>query len=379
MIKTIEEYFKQKTDNIYFIQLKEESQSKINGIEIPLDIPLPLRVSNLVKEIKDGNAVEELKFRYLVDGIIYLLGVEPNFKHKKEYLELLSSYDPNIEGYMLAEGIKKINDNQIEEGIIFLRSLINIDPENIRGIYSYGLGLESKAIDYYNKKDLNDGNVFFYESTKQFETILDIDPSFDLTYYKLGYHYRNTKQFKKAELIWKKFIHMTANEELIKEIELQLKAMEEDVQYEEGYNLVLTGKPNEGLEKLLPLTEKNGDWWNLLFITGLGYRQLGNYSEAIKYFKKVLILKPHQVDALNEIGLCYANIQKYDNAISSFSKALEIRPNDNEILCNRGMTYLQKGYMEKASLDIEKAFELNPEDEITIACKRELEKVKNGI
>nr|WP_252187763.1 tetratricopeptide repeat protein [Anaeromonas frigoriresistens] len=154
--------------------------------------------------------------------------------------------------------------------------------------------------------------------------------------------------------------------------------MEDDVQYEQGYNLILTGKSQEGLEKLLPLTEDNGDWWNLLFIVGLGYRQLGNYNEAIRYFHKVLILKPNQVDALNEIGLCYANLGKFDEAISKFDKAIEMRPKEYQILCNRGMTYLQEGNIDKAETDIEKAFEMNPKDEITIACRKEIDKVKNG-
>jgi len=379
VIRTIEEYFEEKTDNIYFIQLKEEANPQLSDLKFNTNIPLPLIVSNLLKEIQDGKAVEELNLKYIVEGIIYTLGVEPDFKHRKEYLNLLYSYDSNIEGYILAEGIKRINDNIIEEGMVYLRALISMDTENIRGLYSYGLALEGKAIDYYNKNEINDGNVFFKESTKQFEIILDIDPSFDLAYYKLGYHYRNTKQFKKSELIWKKFINMTSQDELIKEIELQLKGIEDDVQYEEGYNLILTGKSQEGLEKLLPLTQDNGDWWNLLFIVGLGYRQLGNYNEAIRYFHKVLILEPNQVDALNEIGLCYANIGKLDEAISKFDKAIEIRPKEYQILCNRGMTYLQEGNIEKAKIDIEKAFQMNPEDEITIACRREIDKLKDGI
>lgn len=378
MIRNIHEYFNEKTDNIYFIQMKEGSKLK-EGIEFDTSIPIPLIVNNLLEEIKDGNAVEEIKLEYIIEGIIYLLGVDFDFKHKKEYLDLLYSYDNNIEGYILSEGIKKINDDMTEEGMIYLRALVNIDRENIRGLYSYGLALEAKAIDYYNKKEIKDGNIFFRESTDQFEVILDIDPSFDLAYYKLGYHYRNMKQYKKTELIWEKFVNMTSNDELIKEIKLQLELIKDDVNYEEGYNLILRGKSEDGLEKLLPLAENNSDWWNLLFFIGLGYRQSGNYNEAIKYFEKVLILKDNQVDALNEVGLCYANIARFDQAITNFNKAIEIKPNEYQVLCNRGMTYLQEGNLEKAEKDIEKAYEINPEDDVTIACRKEINKIKNGI
>ncbi|MGO1369600.1 MAG: tetratricopeptide repeat protein [Senegalia sp. (in: firmicutes)] len=362
-MKRVEEYFKQKTNDIYFVELKDK------------DIPYPLIAKDLVSEIQTNEEVDELKIKNFVDGMIYLLGIDPKFKYKDEYLEFLYSYDNNIEGYILSEGIKKLNDaDDIDDALVYLRSLINIDNKNVKGIYSYALALETKAINFYNKNEIKEGDIFFNKSTFMFETILDIDASFSLAYYKLGFHYRNIKQFKKAEIIWRKFINMTSIDELIDEINLQLKVIEDDVSYEEGYNLVLTGKANEGLEKLLPLAENQGDWWNLLFFIGLAYRQLGNYSEAVNYFEKVLIFEPKQVDTLNELGLSYANLGKNEKAISSFDKALLIKPKESEILCNRGMTYLQMNNVEKAEKDIERAFELNPEDEITKACKFEIDK-----
>ncbi|NBI05465.1 tetratricopeptide repeat protein [Senegalia massiliensis] len=375
-MKTIEEYFESKTDNIYFIELKNKEQLEVKGIELDETIPYPLIVKNLAKEIKSNKEVEELKVKYMVDGIIYLLGIDPKFKHKEKYLEFLYSYDSNIKGYILSEGIKKLNDNKIDEALIYLRSLLNIDRENVKALYSYGLALENKSIEFYNKNESQSGNIFFKKSTYMFETILDIDPSFSLAYYKLGYHYRNSKQFKKSEIIWEKFVNMTSMNELIDEVKLQLEAMKDDVRYEEGYNLVLIGKANEGLEKLLPLVEDHGDWWNLLFFVGLAYRQLGMYSEAVSYFEKVLIFEANQIDTLNELGLCYANLEKYTQAINKFDKALELKPKESEILCNRGMTYLQMNNLKKAEIDIERAFELNPEDEVTKACMIEIDKRK---
>ena len=51
------------------------------------------------------------------------------------------------------------------------------------------------------------------------------------------------------------------------------------VEYEEGYTLVFQGKFEEGLEKLLPLEEKYGDWWNLLFMIGLAYKNMNEIKE----------------------------------------------------------------------------------------------------
>lgn len=379
MLRRIEEFFEEKTDNISFIQLREDSNLNINGYNLEGTLPMPILINKLVKEIKDGDAVEELNFDNVIEGMIYTLGVNPNFEHRDTYLEILKAYDNNIEGYILSEGINKVKNNNLDDGIVYLRCLINIDKENVKGLYAYGFALEEKSIKYFNNKNINEGNVFFSESTNHLEKILDIDDTFELAYYKLGYHYRNTKQYKKAEIMWDKFINMTKDEELLEEIQLQLQVIEDDVQYEEGYNLVLRGQPKEGLDKLLPLKEKHSDWWNLLFMIGLGYRQMGDFIEAKNYFENVLAINPDQVDTLNELGLCLANMGQYDDAIQKFTKGIELKPKDYEILCNRGMTYLQKGSIDKGTVDIENAYNINPQDEITISCMREIERLKDEV
>ncbi|MTI68202.1 MAG: tetratricopeptide repeat protein [Firmicutes bacterium] len=376
MYTNVKEYFKLKTDNLSFIQLKPNSDLEINGYKIKEETPLPIVIDELVNEIKEKRAQEEIKITSVIRGIIYTIGVDPEFKFNNEYKKILYNYKSDIEEYILYKGVQLIKDD-FEEGLIYLRSLIKLNEENVEGLYNYGFALEEKAKKLYKNKEIKKGNIFFKKSTELFETIIDIDPDYVMAYYKLGFHYMNAKQFKKAQIMWEKFLHLNEEENLNAEVTEALVAIEDDVTYEEGYSEILGGNIQKGLKKLIPLKEKYSDWWNLLFMIGLGYRQVGEYSKAIKEFENVLIIKPEQVDTLNELGLSLANVSKFKQAIQKFTEALKLKTDDHELLCNRGMCYLQIDDIDNASKDINKANRIKPYDEVTIACKRELERIKN--
>lgn len=379
MIKNVKEYLKQKTENLSFIELKEGSFIDINGYQIDKSVPLPMIVDELLSEIKEGRAQEELQIKTFVEGIIYTLGIDPDFKYFKEYKEILYSYDEKIENYILYKGQKYAEDDELDEAMVYFSCLISIDSENIAGLYNYALVAEEMSKKYYKNKDNQRGDIFLMESTRQYELILDIDPTFAISYYKLGYHYRYNKHFRKAKIMWEKLIDIDDDEDRIEDINQQLLSIMDDVIYEEGYSDILRGQSKEGLEKLLPLGEKYTDWWNLIFMIGLGYRQMGDFIEAKKSFEKVLAIQPNQVDTLNELGLCLTQLGKLDEAIDKFTNAISLKPEDYEVLCNRGMCYLQKGDVQSAVDDIDKAYEINSEDEITRACMEQLQYIKKNM
>ncbi len=378
MIKSVKEYLKQKTENLSFIELMKDSYVDINGYRLTSDIPLPIIINELITEIKEGRAQEELKIKSFIEGIIYTLGVDSDFKYFDVYKKILYSYDKKIEDYILYKGLKFTEDKLLDDAIVYFSALVNINRENINGLYNYGFALEELAKRFFKNKDIKSGEIFINESARCFEDIIDIDPSFSISYYKLGFYYKNKKQFRKCKIIWEKFIETDDNEERINEIKQELIAIKDDIAYEEGYTEILCGKPYSGLEKLLPLQEKYSDWWNLLFMVGLAYRQTEQYIKAKEQFEMVLAMYPNQVDSLNELGLCLTLLDKLDEAIEKFTLAINLKPNDFEILCNRGMTYLQLGDLVKATLDIEKAYEINSEDEVTIACMKQLMQVKKS-
>ncbi len=373
-MEKMDAYFKQKTKNISFIEVKEGTYIDVNGYRVTEEIPLPIVVDDLLDEVQASDDGEEIKFVSFVNGIVYTLGVDPEFKYFKEYSKILYSYDKKIEDYILHKALENINGDLLELGMVWLRALSFINNKNLFARYSYALAIAERAKQAFQSNDRVLGKEFLDSSTTTLEEILDEDSNFYLALYKLGYHYKSRSEFKKSEITWKKFLRLAKEPELLDEVRDCIESMKDDVMYEKGYNLVLEGYSEEGLEKLLAIADKYDKWWNLFFMIGLGYRQVGKYEKAKEYFEKVLEIDEEQVDTLNELGLCMVYLDEAESAISNFSKAITLRADDYEILCNRGMTYLQLGDIKRAEEDISNAYDINPNDEITIACMNELDR-----
>ncbi len=372
-MKTIDEYFKQNTDKISFLELKKGTNIQIGDFILQEDLPMPILIDTLIEGIKEGNIYKEIEISHVIDGIIFLMGIDINFKYNKEYKKLLYEYNPNIEDYILYKGFKYIVDNNIEHGAIFFRALVNINDSNINGVFNYALSLENLAIKFDKEGDFKKSMDFLLESTKQLELILNMSEDFPLAYYKLGYHYKHYQQFVKSKLVWEKYLNMNDDLERIQEVREQLELIEDDVIFEEGINLLSYGEYSKALDKFLQLVDRHKEWGNVFYLTGLAYKGLGDYESAIDYFYEALDLGFKDINVYNELGICLFTLGFASEAIDIFNIGIELEPKDYKILFNRGLVYLQMGYMEKAIEDIEKAHRFNPDDTF---IKEQLEKLK---
>lgn len=374
MSQTIDQYFLEKASNLTFIELKKD-YSVEGKFVISANTPIPLVIDDLVEGIKDKSMLEKIGLIKMIDGMLYTIGVDSKNPYSEIYKDWLYSYDSNIENYTWSKGIKMVENGQSDDGMIYLRAATELVPAKPNLIYTLAFSYEEEAKKYLKNKEIEIANMFVVEATRLYEEILNIDEQFSLAYYKLGFHYYQNKLFIKAQLMWQKYVMLSTNEDLKEEIEVNLRNIQEEVNYEIGYTSILSGKVEEGLEYLLPLEDKHNDWWNLHFMIGLGYRQLGVFQKAIEKFERVLMLKPHQIDAINELGLCYASLGQNMHAIEQFDRILQTETENAEVLCNRGAAYLQMKEYRRARADFEQANEINPEDQIAIACLKELERI----
>ena len=51
---------------------------------------------------------------------------------------------------------------------------------------------------------------------------------------------------------------------------------------------------------------------------GLAYKNMNEIEDAKKYFEKILVIKPHQVDTMVELGLCEASYFQYGKSNRTF-------------------------------------------------------------
>lgn len=148
----VNSYFKKKSDKVTFIELKENTTVEIKGYPKEKQIPLPMMTDVLISEIKKGNLKEEINLSYIIDGIIYLIGIDPLFVHGKDYKNILMASREEIQDYIFYKAIQFIEKNNYDDGAVYFRTLKIINHENINGIFNYALALEQIAKNLLRKK-----------------------------------------------------------------------------------------------------------------------------------------------------------------------------------------------------------------------------------
>ncbi len=358
----VNDYFIKMADKISFIELREDKILKIKDYTLTSNIPLPIVTDTLINGIKDGKFQEEFKLAHVIEGMIYILGIDLNFKYNEEYKKILYKFNSNIEDFILYSGLKLDENGEDDRSAIFFRALTNINNKNISGLFNYAVSLEKIAKRFIDAKEEKKGKAFLMESTNLLENILDLDPNYALAYYKLGYHNKFYGQFQKARLMWEKYINLDEDKMRLQEIREELSIIEDDAEYEEGLNCVSRGNYSEALDKFLPLLQKYKDNWNLYYMVGVAYKGLGAYEEAIEYFVEAINLGSESSDIYNELGICLFAIGNGKEAIDILTKGFELDKINYKLIFNRGLIYYQLGLEDKALEDIKMAYELNPED-----------------
>lgn len=362
-METVDKYFKEKTDNLTFIELQDDSFVDLKGYIIRADIPLPILTKELIEGIKGGVFEEEIRISDFVEGIIYTIGTDDNFPYLKEYKEILYAYDDKIEDYIFFTGVRDLQEDRFDDGCIKLRALLALDPNNVDAIFNYGLGIEGLARKFIDLDD-EKGNDFLDFSTSLFESILDIDKEYALSYYKLGYHYLYLEQYLKASLTWKKFISKSKDEVLVQEIRNEIDRIDDDVVFETGITYLAYNDYEKALNFFLKLMPKYEDNWNLNFSIAKSYLGLQQDDLAIEYLIKSIELRDDDPDLFNELGIIYYNKGDVIKAIDIFTKGIDSCPKDYKLFYNRGVSYILVEKYKEALKDINIAFELEPSESI---------------
>ena len=376
-MKTIDKYFKDKTDNLTFIELKENSFVELKGYIIKDHVPLPILTEGLIKGIKEGIYEDEVRIGDIIEGVIYTIGTDSEFPYLDEYKEILYAYDEEIVDYIFYRAIKDLEKEKFDDGCIKLRALLVINPKDVNTIFNYGLGIEALAKGFIEQNNDN-GQSFLDFSTNLFESILEIDEEFALAHYKLGYHYLHSEQYLKASLTWKKFITLSKDDVLVQEIRNEIERIDDDVLFETGLTYLIYKDYEKSLNLLLKLMPKYKDNWNLNFSIGRCYIGLELYDLAIEYISEAIELNEGDPDLYNELGIIYYNNGDIIKAIQVFTDGINSCERDLKLFFNRGMSYVVLNEYEKALEDIDEAYAIDPNDDIMVQ-KQNLENIVNSL
>lgn len=179
-----------------------------------------------------------------------------------------------------------LNAHEFDRAEKALNDLLAASPSHPEGLHLYGLllcqtGRDEQGIDAMRRAT-------------------SLEPEIALYWYNLATAYAHGEQWELA-------------------IEAARKAMELDVNYADPRQLLVnlllaTGKQEEGTDELAKLVKLRPDNADLHLQLARNRNEQERWSEAEEAYKRVLELKPENMDAMRELATIYLSTWQYDAA-----------------------------------------------------------------
>lgn len=315
----IRDYLMPHLNDYLFDELSPEYMKRAGVSDILTGVPVPI----------NKNELEGLSTLKIAKNMAMVIGCDINFKYRENYIAyILRTFTKEFAKPLINEGIDGAAKNDFDFACICFRGAIMIDPESTDALYCYGRACKDS---YENGEGEEYVGRYKAESLEAFEKLTLKKPDFDMGFYFLGYGYLNLGLYIKAKLTWDKFMELSNSEQEKEEVSKWLEKLRDPVIIEEGYNAVLSGRFETGIEILSQYEDDSrfNTWWPLWHYLGKAYKELGELDNAKDCFNKVLKLSPSNIETMAElmeifqIKEDYAMTEKYANKIEIVKANIE--------------------------------------------------------
>lgn len=348
--------YKDKLSKLLFLEVNKDGFKK--SLNIPDyvefkndDLYMPISSEYVVANAEDVLKLSNLPIYYFVEGIFTVFGADKNVRYNEDYGTILS-YIPDCEECVKSLIADRIKKDRFEDAYILLKGLYRYTKEEeiLTKLLSVGETIREKdsSFDEIMIDDIEECKENFEKSP---------DP-----YLYNALILRDKGDYKGAEVQINEYINKGGKR--TPEIEQIMIDIGNVSNFEKAVGY-LKDEPKKSIELLLPLCEEFKENPLIYYYLGVGYRRLENYNKAIHYLSKSLSIESGSLETVNELGMSYACIGEYEEAIKYFRKAFEASK-EVEICTNIVMCYINMGDTEQAKIHLDIAKKLAPEDEIVI-------------
>lgn len=348
--------YKDKLSKLLFLEMNKEGFKR--SLNIPEDVNfknydlyLPISSDYVVSNVNDEVKLSNLPIYYFVEGIFITFGADKNVKYNDDYGTILS-YIPDAEECVKSLIADRIKKDRLEDAYLLLKGLYRYtrEEEILTKLLAVGETIREKDSGF---------SEILLEDIEEFKEKFEKSPEPHL-YNALIL--KDDGDYKGAEVEINEYINKGGKktdeiDKIIGDI-TNISHFEKAVEY-------LKDEPKKAIELLLPLSEEFNENPLVYYYLGVGYRRIENYNKAIHYLNKSLTIESGSLETVNELGMNYACIGEYEEAIKYFRKAFEASK-EVEICTNIVMCYINLGDKEQAKIHLELAKKIAPEDDIVV-------------
>lgn len=358
MKSAIDSYLFGLTDKLAFLSLEEV---QLDGFgEVPADFAVPVFVND-IRSFANGQ--EGFSTRQIATAMLYILGIDQNFKFNGIYMRFLRKVIDKPEAFAVELGMNKHAVNSNKDALIYLRSAMALNEEEVYPIFNYA------QIAFEFSKETSDREFsqrLLQEAKMYFKKAISLKGKEPLANYQLG----------------RILLEEGKTREAMPYIEIAAAYGEEDLSAK-ARTLQKDGLAMDALEQAEDWLEK-GDYekavailesadtkdilpnlrYQILYAKGFGHKALGDVETAIDCYTDALALNNQDSLLLAELGMSYALLGDFEQALELYLAALDLEQDSIELMNNISIIYLNLGNLAKAKEYAKMAKELDPGEEI---------------
>lgn len=339
----IDKFFRDKSDKLSYLELKNQKEVYVDyGLN---DIALPIVADDLMMALQNDHFQNEVSSEYIVDGMLYNIAIDPDFKYVQDYKNVLKNMISDPSKFAVSRGIEYF-DKDPERALIFFRAAYLINPEDNYAAYNYARMLWRLDVDEDKKSE------FIASSIKILENTINKDDKFALGYYELGNINQALGEYLKSMNYYKNTLERVDLDSVKEEVRMKMKEVEPDALIEDAIYSINRMNYSRAIE-LLNEVQKNSNRYDALYYLAVCYMNQENFELADEFFEKAV--KGGADFATLYIDYIYVKYIKGEviEALNLANNALEAYPADLKIRYNRALIYVQLDQVDKAIEDLD--------------------------
>lgn len=340
-MNVIEKYFRKKSDKVSFIELKDNFEHyRDYGIE---DIPLPIILNDMMMGMTNSEFDNEIKIEYIIDGILYMIAIDPEFIYINEYKKILGRLLDNSSKYALLKSVKFYNKN-FEKALLFTRAAFLLDEQNEMAAYSYAKLLWNIDVSKEYKE------VFVEQAIRILERILRYNESYSLANFELGNISKATGKFIKANNFYNRALRNAEFEELKDAIRDEMNKIAPDVAVENAIYYINKMDYSTAISELME-ARKNSSRYDIPYYLAIAYMNKENPKLAEQFFEESIEKGADFATLYTDLVYIKYVLKKDVEALHLANDAIEKYPSEIKLRYNRAIILISLNQFDKAIED----------------------------
>lgn len=338
----LQDYFSQFTKALAYLDLKEEAQKKW-AID---PMPMPIRVQDFIGGIQEGVLDQAIDYSFFVKGMVWNLGIDPDFKYADAYRELLERTVKEPDAYAVGLGMDALAGGKTEDALIAFRAAHVLSPDNLFALVHYGdLLWRIPSLSDEDQKEM------VHQASHLLERALRLDEKSPLANTALGQINEGMGNYSKATAYYQRALQWTEDAQVQEEIRQAMEGIAEETAIESALYYMRRadyGRAADLLNKLVPTSHR----YDIFYYLGLSYQNLGHFEEAAQAFQEAIDRGGDFEDLYNGWVYCLSAVGKRDQALAAASKGLDRFPSALRLRFNRAILLTLAGKKEEALEDL---------------------------